>query len=170
MVTKRDRAEFVTVVVEIPKGSRNKYEYDPRKRVIRFDRMLFSAVHYPSDYGFIEDTLAPDGDALDALVLVWEPTFPGCYMECRPVGLFRMWDEKGLDEKILCVPLADPLWNYIKKLSDVPPHLLKEIAHFFSIYKELEHKKTGVEGWRDRAAALRAIKQARAEFARRPTE
>ncbi len=157
----------VTVVVEIPKGSRNKYEYDPRKGVMRFDRMLFSAVHYPSDYGFIEDTLAPDGDALDALVLVWEPTFPGCYVDCRPVGLFRMWDEKGLDEKVLCVPVADPFWNYIKQLGDVPPHLLKEIAHFFTIYKQLEEdKETGVEGWRDRPAALRAIRKTRAAFAR----
>lgn len=144
---------IVTVMVEIPKGSRNKYEYDKDKKVFRFDRMLFSAVHYPSDYGFILDTLAQDGDPLDALVLVWEPTFPGCIIEAKPVGLFRMWDEKGPDEKILCVPMMDPFWNPIKKLSDVPPHLLKEIEHFFSIYKELEEKKTGVEGWEDRESA-----------------
>ena len=126
--------------------------------------MLFSAVHYPSDYGFIPDTLAPDGDPLDVLVLVWEPTFPGCIIDVKPVGLFRMWDEKGLDEKILCVPVADPFWNYITELSAVPPHLLKEIEHFFTIYKELEKKKTGVEGWRDRKAAIEAIKEARQRY------
>jgi inorganic pyrophosphatase len=154
----------VTVMIEIPKGSRNKYEYDIKKKTIRFDRMLFSAVHYPSDYGFITDTLADDGDPLDALVLVWEPTFPGCYIESRPVGLFKMWDEKGLDEKILCVPIADPLWNYIHGLKDVPPHLLKEIQHFFEIYKELEEKKTGVEGWHDQESAFKAIRRARKKF------
>ncbi|MFQ5934352.1 MAG: inorganic diphosphatase, partial [Dehalococcoidia bacterium] len=93
----------VPVMIEVPKGSRNKYEYDHERKRLRFDRMLFSAVHYPSDYGFILDTLGNDGDALDALVLVWEPTFPGCVIDAKPVGLFRMWDEKGADEKILCV-------------------------------------------------------------------
>jgi inorganic pyrophosphatase len=154
----------VTVMIEIPKGSRNKYEYDKEKRVLRFDRMLFSAVHYPSDYGFIPDTLAQDGDPLDALVLVWEPTFPGCLIEARPVGLFKMWDEKGPDEKILCVPVSDPLWNYIESLADVPPHLLKEIAHFFAIYKDLEEKKTGVEGWEDRDAALKVIRESQHRY------
>ncbi len=159
----------VTVMIEIPKGSRNKYEYDPKRKVVKFDRMLFSAVHYPSDYGFIPGTLAQDGDALDALVLVWEPTFPGCVIEARPVGLFKMWDEKGPDEKILCVPLYDPLWNHIRKLSDVPPHLLKEIEHFFSIYKELEKKKTGVEGWEGLEAALRIIRESRERRRRKST-
>lgn len=154
----------VTAMIEIPKGSRNKYEYDVKTNTIRFDRMLFSAVHYPSDYGFILDTLAEDGDPLDALVLVWEPTFPGCIIDARPVGLFKMWDEKGLDEKILCIPLADPLWNYIHSLKDVPPHLLKEIQHFFEIYKELEEKKTGVEGWQDKESAFRAINKARRKY------
>lgn len=161
----------VTVMIEIPKGSRNKYEYDVGTKQIKFDRMLFSAVHYPSDYGFIVDTLAEDGDPLDALVLVWEPTFPGCIIRARPVGLFKMWDEKGADEKILCVPLADPLWNHIESLEDVPPHLLKEIQHFFTIYKELEEKKTGVEGWEDTEAAFRVIKKAQQRFkktAKRP--
>ncbi len=150
----------VTVLIEIPKGSRNKYEFDKQKRLLKFDRMLFSAVHYPSDYGFILDTLAEDGDALDALVLVWEPTFPGCIIEAKPVGLFNMWDEKGRDQKILCVPVSDPFWNYIEELTDVPPHLLKEIEHFFKIYKELEKKKTGVEGWEDRESAIRVIVEA----------
>ena len=101
--------ETFDVMIEIPKGSRNKYEYDPEKRVIRFDRMLFSPVHYPADYGFIPETLALDGDPLDALVLVWESTFPGCVIEAFPIGLFMMRDEKGEDEKILCVPKNDPL-------------------------------------------------------------
>ena len=154
----------VSVMIEIPKGSRNKYEYDKEKKRLKFDRMLFSSVHYPSDYGFIQETLALDGDALDALVLVWEPTFPGCIIDAKPVGLFRMWDEKGPDEKILCVPLYDPLWNHIETLSDVTPHLLKEIEHFFKIYKELEDKKTGVEGWEDRESAIRIIKQSQQRY------
>src|SRR3989338_5053195 len=144
----------IEVMVEIPKGSRNKYEFDKNKGLIRFDRMLFSAVPYPSDYGFIPNTLALDGDPLDALVLVWEPTFPGCLIESKPIGLFKMWDEKGEDAKILCVPIFDPLWNHIERLKDVPPHLLKEIEHFFSVYKDLEEKKTDIEGWEDRRAAL----------------
>ena len=154
----------VNVMVEIPKGSRNKYEYDTKRKVIKFDRMLFSAMHYPSDYGFITETLAEDGDPLDALVLVWEPTFPGCMIEARPVGLFRMRDEKGPDAKILCIPLGDPMWNHIKTLDDVPPHLLKEIEHFFRVYKDLEEKKTGIEGWEGLDAALRDIKQAQERF------
>ncbi len=158
----------ITVMIEIPKGSRNKYEYDKKSKTIRFDRMLFSAVHYPSDYGFIPDTLALDGDPLDALVLVWEPTFPGCMIEAKPVGVFKMWDERGQDEKILCVPVQDPLWNHIQELSDVPPHLLKEIEHFFRIYKDLEKKKTGVEGWQDRQEALRVIREAEERFQENP--
>jgi inorganic pyrophosphatase len=154
----------LNVMIEIPKGSRNKYEWDHTRNVIKFDRMLFSAMHYPSDYGFIVDTLAEDGDPLDALVLVWEPTFPGCYMEVRPVGLFKMRDEKGPDAKILCIPLGDPLWNHIETLDDVPPHLLVEIEHFFKIYKELEHKKTGVEGWHGLPDALAAIEDARKRY------
>ena len=156
----------LTVVIEIPKGSRNKYEYDKEKKALKFDRMLFSAVHYPSDYGFIPDTLAQDGDPLDALVLVWEPTFPGCIIEAKPVGLFKMWDEKGPDEKILCVPLHDPFWNYIKNLSDVPQHLLKEVEHFFAVYKDLEKKKTGVEGWQDRKSAIKIIHEAEDRYRR----
>ncbi|MFH1381823.1 MAG: inorganic diphosphatase [Chloroflexota bacterium] len=158
----------VCVMIEVPKGSRNKYEYDIKRNVIKFDRMLFSAVHYPSDYGFILDTLGEDGDPLDALVLVWEPTFPGCLIEVKPVGLFRMWDEKGADEKILCVPLYDPQWNYINKLADVPPHLLQEIKHFFSIYKELEKKKTGVGDWEGRESAIKTILESQQRFKQQP--
>ncbi len=161
-----NKSEMVfDVLIEIPKGSRNKYEYDKEKGMMRFDRMLFSAVHYPSDYGFFPETLAEDGDPLDALVLVGESTFPGCLMAVKPIGLFKMWDEKGPDEKILCVPVADPLWNYIETLADVPPHLLKEIEHFFTIYKDLEKKKTGIEGWQmERSEALKIIAEAQQRY------
>ena len=158
--------ETITVIVEIPKGCRNKYEYDKKTNRIVFDRMLFSAMHYPSDYGFIPATLAEDGDPLDALVLVWEPTFPGCVIQAKPVGLFKMWDEKGPDQKILCVPVLDPLWNHIKSLADVPPHLLKEIEHFFAVYKSLEKKKTGVEGWEGLDSAIRTIEESRQRYQR----
>lgn len=155
----------VLVMIEIPKGSRNKYEYDPKNKVLKFDRMLFSAVHYPSDYGFIPETLSLDGDPLDALVLMWEPTFPGCMIEAKPVGLFKMWDEKGIDEKILCIPVRDPLWRHIKNLHDMPPHLLKEIEHFFKVYKDLERKKTGIEGWDyNLEATVRVIKESRERY------
>jgi len=154
----------INVMIEIPKGCRNKYEYDKEKGVIKFDRMLFSSVHYPSDYGFIPDTLALDGDPLDALVLVWEPTFPGCLIEAKPIGVFVMHDEKGQDEKILCVPVSDPLWNHCRSLEDSPPHLLKEIEHFFSIYKDLEGKSVRVEGWQDREAAVRVIREAEERY------
>jgi len=156
--------ETFDVMIEIPKGSRNKYEYDPEKRVIRFDRMLFSPVHYPADYGFIPETLALDGDPLDALVLVWESTFPGCLIEAFPIGLFMMRDEKGEDEKILCVPKNDPLWNYIESLEDVPPHLLREIEHFFDVYKDLEEKEVTIEGWRDKEEAIKVIRTARERY------
>lgn len=156
---KVSKTPTIEVMIEIPKGSRNKYEYDKKRNQIIFDRMLFSSVHYPSDYGFVPNTLARDGDPLDALVLVWEPTFPSCIIEARPVGLFKMWDEKGQDDKILCVPIDDPLWNHIETLKDVPPHLLKEIEHFFQVYKALEKKKTGVEGWHGLKTALKIIEE-----------
>lgn len=154
----------VEVFVEIPKGSRNKYEFDKERRLIKYDRMLFSSVHYPSDYGFIPNTLAEDGDPLDALVLLGEPTFPGCLIEAKPIGLFKMWDEKGVDYKILCVPLYDPQWNWANNLDDIPGHLLREIEHFFQVYKDLEEKKTGVEGWEDRSHALTAIDESKRRF------
>lgn len=150
----------IKVFVEIPKGSRNKYEYDEKHKVFRFDRTLFSAVHYPCDYGFIPDTLAEDGDALDALVLINEPTFPGCLIEARPVGALLMKDEKGQDDKILCVPVSDPLWNPIHTFNEVPKHLLKEIEHFFRVYKDLEGKKTIIEGWQNEEAAHKIIQAA----------
>jgi inorganic pyrophosphatase len=137
----------IDVLIEIPKGSRNKYEYDFELKKIRFDRMLFSSMMYPGDYGFIPETLALDGDPLDVLVLGAQPTFPMCVMEVKPIGVFHMTDEKGPDEKIICVPISDPIWNGLKDLDDVNPHLIKEIEHFFQVYKDLEEKKVDVGGW-----------------------
>jgi inorganic pyrophosphatase len=164
MAARRKMASIVEVFIEIPKGSRNKYEFDKEIKLFRLDRMLFSSMHYPSDYGFIPDTLAEDGDALDALVLLGEPTFPGCLISARPIGLFKMRDEKGVDHKILCVPLDDPQWNHVHKLADVPPHMLLEIEHFFAVYKELEKKKTAVEGWKDAPEARRVVREAQHRF------
>lgn len=154
----------IDAVVEIPKGSRNKYEYDYEKKMIRYDRMIFSSMHYPSDYGFIPESLALDGDALDVLILVSEPTFPGCLIEVSPIGLFKMFDEKGPDAKILCVPVSDPIWNKISTLEEVNPHLINEIEHFFQVYKDLEKKKVGIEGWESKEAAIEAILDAQKRF------
>jgi inorganic pyrophosphatase len=153
--------DMVTVVVEIPKGSRNKYELDPQTGHIVLDRMLFTSMQYPADYGFIEGTLGGDGDTLDALVFVGEPTFPGCRIRARPIGLFRMRDEKGMDEKILCVPLKDPMWSQVADVDDVNPNLLNEIEHFFQVYKDLEHKEVATEGFGHRVEALAVIAEAR---------
>jgi inorganic pyrophosphatase len=165
-MTEKEEKEFETipVIVEIPKGSRNKYEYDEKSKRIKLDRMLFSAMHYPSDYGFIDQTLALDKDPLDAMVMGQEPTFPGCLIEARPIGLFKMHDEKGIDDKILCVPIGDPYWGAVRRLEDLPAHLLKEIEHFFTVYKELEKKKTGIEGWRGFEEAVKVIREARQRF------
>lgn len=156
--------ETILVMVEIPKGSRNKYEYDPRTRRIYFDRMLFSSVHYPTDYGFVPDTLAEDGDALDALVLVGEPTFPGCCIPAKPVGMFEMSDEAGHDQKIVCVPTKDPQWNWVESINDIPLNLRREIIHFFQVYKNLENKETRVGGWFGREEAWATIHAARKAF------
>ena len=147
--------------VEIPKGSRNKYEYDEDLGAIMLDRFLFSSMVYPTDYGFIPETLGEDGDALDAMVCVSEPTFPGCVIPVKPIALFKMRDEKGEDDKIVCVPLKDPGWNHAETLEDIPEALQREITHFFSIYKELEGKHVEVEGWRSREEAVGVIDDAR---------
>lgn len=168
---KKDNDLFtLDVIVEIPKGSRNKYEYDYEKKMIRYDRMIFSSMFYPSDYGFFPETLAEDGDALDALVLVSEPTFPGCLIEVMPIGLFKMFDEKGPDSKILCVPVSDPIWNKVTSLEEVNPHLKMEIEHFFQVYKDLEKKKVGIEGWNDKAHAIEAIHNAREAYLNKQKE
>jgi inorganic pyrophosphatase len=153
--------ESLTCFVEIPKGSRNKYEYDHERDCIVLDRFLFSSMVYPTDYGFIPDTLGLDGDPLDAMVCVSEPTFPGCLIDVKPIALFRMEDDKGVDDKVLCVPLQDPAWNTLEELDDMPDQLRQEIAHFFSVYKDLEQKKVKVDGWYSREDAWTEIKEAR---------
>lgn len=151
----------VEVFVEIPRGSRNKYEMDHATGRIRLDRMLFTSTQYPLDYGFIPDTLAEDGDPLDALVILEEPTFPGCLVLARPVAVFWMTDEHGPDAKVLTVPAGDPRYDSVRDLGDVPRHLSAEIGHFFDIYKELEPgKDTDVRGWQDRASAEQVIEAA----------
>ncbi|MGD2044293.1 MAG: inorganic diphosphatase [Acidimicrobiia bacterium] len=155
---------LVDMVVEIPKGSRNKYEMDKESGRIYLDRMLFTATRYPADYGYIPETHADDDDPLDALALVSEPTFPGCYITIKPVGLFVMQDQGREDLKILGVPVGDPVWRDAEKLSDIPHHLLSELEHFFAVYKELEGKKTAVEGWQDVAEAEAAIARAREAY------
>jgi inorganic pyrophosphatase len=153
----------VEVVVETPQGSRNKYRVDPKNGRIRLDRMLFTSTVYPMDYGEIPGTLAEDGDPLDILVWLDEPTFPGCLVTVRPVAVFWMADERGPDAKLLGVAAHDIRKNQIRDLADVPSHLLNEIGHFFDIYKELEPgKSTDVRGWMDRAEAERVIKEAEA--------
>ena len=154
-------AESFTCIVEIPKGSRNKYEWDHEHEVIRLDRFLFSSVVYPTDYGFIPDTLSLDGDPLDVMVCVSEPTFPGCVIEVKPIALFRMEDDKGVDDKVLCVPLQDPAWNGLEQLEDLSKQLRDEIAHFFSVYKDLEQKKVKVDGWYSREDAWKEIEASR---------
>ena len=156
----------VEVVIEIPRGHRNKYEVDHRTGRIRLDRMLFTSTRYPADYGFIDETLGGDGDPLDALVLLEEPTFPGCLVTVRPVAVFWLHDEDGPDAKLLTVCTHDPRKAGIRDLADVPPHLLNEIGHFFDIYKELEPgKSTDVRGWQDRAEAERVIKESQVRAA-----
>lgn len=147
------------VLIEIPKGSRNKYEYDFVLHKIRFDRMLFSSMMYPGDYGFIPETLALDKDPLDVLVLGAEPTYPMVVMEVRPIGVFHMTDEKGPDEKIICVPVNDPIYSKRMDISDLNPHRLAEIEHFFQVYKDLEEKKVDTGGWGNAEEAVEIYKQ-----------
>ena len=153
-------SEIVTAVVEIPRGSRNKYEIDHDTGAVWLDRMLFTATHYPADYGFIPDTLGEDGDPLDILVLVTEPTFPGCHIRVRPIGAFLMEDQGDPDHKIIAVPAGDPRWAATTDIGDVPVHLRQELEHFFSVYKDLEEKKTAALGWSGAADAARIIGEA----------
>jgi inorganic pyrophosphatase len=152
----------VEVVVEIPRGSRNKYEMDHDTGVVRLDRMLFTSTMYPADYGFVDGTLGEDGDPLDAMVLLDEPTFPGCHILARPVAVFWMTDEAGPDAKVLCVPATDPRWEGITDIDELPGHVLAEISHFFEVYKALEPGKgTELRGWEAREAAEAAVEDAR---------
>lgn len=142
-----DVPRVVYVVVEIPKRSRNKYEYDKQGGFIKLDRVLYSPLHYPGDYGFIPRTLHSDGDPLDVLVMTNEPTFSGCVIEARPLGIFHLLDKDKLDDKILAVPHTDPLFDSYRSLEDLPPHFLDEMAHFFSVYKDLEQVEVKAQGW-----------------------
>jgi inorganic pyrophosphatase len=150
------------VTIEIPMGQRNKYEVDHATGRIRLDRMLFTSTRYPHDYGFIEETLGEDGDPLDALVLLDEPTFPGCLIRCRAIGMFRMRDEAGGDDKVLCIPAGDPRMDHIRELDDVSEFDRLEIQHFFEVYKDLEPGKS-VEGaaWCGREKAEQEIENSR---------
>lgn len=159
-----DGAATFDVVVEVPKGSRNKYEWDAAAGAMRLDRQLFTATRYPGDYGFIPGTRADDGDPVDVLVALDEATFPGCHIRCRGVGVLDMSDEHGGDEKILAVPDGDPRITW-RELDEVPEYVLEEIRHFFNIYKDLEPGKgTEVGAWRGRDEAEREIRAARARF------
>ena len=159
--------DVIEVVVEIPRGSRNKYEFDAEAGVFRLDRVLSSAVFYNFDYGFASDTLSGDGDPTDVLLLVDEPTFPGCRVWARPIGGLAMRDEKGVDFKVLCVAEGDPHQAHVEKLSQVRPHRLVEIENFFQTYKLLEDKAVEVEGWRDEGEARRVLADDRARAERR---
>ncbi|MEX1255767.1 MAG: inorganic diphosphatase [Dehalococcoidia bacterium] len=154
-------SETIDAVIEIPRGSRNKYEID-EKGVLRLDRVLYSSVHYPTDYGYIPDTHSPDGDHLDVLVIVEEPTVPGCVVRARPVGVLKMRDEKGEDYKVIAVPVADPRFDGVDDLSELHPHWLREIENFFDVYKTLEPNKTvTIDGWGNRDEAWAAINACR---------
>lgn len=159
----------LNMIVEIPRGSRNKYELHKETGLIRLDRLLYSAVFYPGDYGFVPRTLAADGDPLDLVCMVTEPTFPGCLIEVRPIGLFLMEDEKGEDEKVLVVPCRDPLYADYEELQDVPRHFLREFEHFFTTYKDLEDgKRSTVQGWRGRDAVATVVADAIRRYERQP--
>jgi inorganic pyrophosphatase len=158
------RLESVDVMVEIPRGSRNKYEFDPHLQRFRLDRVLYASVHYPTDYGFVTDTLGEDGDPLDALVIIDEPTFSGCIVEARPIGVLAMRDEKGLDDKLLTVAVGDPRYSQIVDVADLPASQLAEIEYFFATYKTLERKLTEVIGWNDWEEADRQLRDARERY------
>ncbi|MGE0143205.1 MAG: inorganic diphosphatase [Planctomycetota bacterium] len=164
----RRAPEAVHVVVEIPRGRRSKFELDPTTGLFKLDRFLFSATHYPGDYGFVPDTLGDDGDPLDVLVMVNEPTFTGCLIEARVLGVFHMIDSGDADEKILAVPEGDPLFGTYRELSDVPPHFLREVEHFFATYKQLEGRSVEPIGWEGRETALGIVRDAIARNRKKP--
>jgi inorganic pyrophosphatase len=152
--------DVVTAVIEIPTNERNKYELDKRLGLFRLDRVLHSAVHYPGDYGFLPRTLGDDGDPLDVLVLMTIPVFTGCLVDARPIGLFHLIDHGVPDEKVLAVPMRDPYSEELKDIGDIPPHYLREIEHFFQVYKDLEGTHTETRGFEDAAAARAAVLRA----------
>ncbi len=152
-----DVPDLVNVIVEIPKGSRNKYEYDKEAGAIVLDRVLYSSIHYPGDYGLIPQTYYEDGDPLDILVMVNEPTFSGCIIRARPIGLFRMKDRDEPDDKILAVPASDPIFGDYHDIADIPQHFLQEVAHFFAVYKDLEGAHVKTLGWEGATRAKQRI-------------
>jgi inorganic pyrophosphatase len=154
----------INAVIEIPKGSHHKYEYDKKLNVFRLDRTLHSPVHYPGAYGFVPRTLAEDGDPLDVVVIIDGPTFTGCLIEVRPLGVLVMRDDMGLDHKILAVPVSDPRMREVHGLQHLPSHYLKEVDYFFNIYKELEGKKSDTYGWEDRVVAFQVIEDSIRRF------
>lgn len=153
--------EVVNTVIEIPRGSTNKYEYDPSTGLFKLDRVLYSPLFYPFDYGFIPSTRYLDGDCLDVLVMIWHPTFPGCLVEATPIAVLEMTDDKGPDEKILCVAKNDPRFGYRKNRDEISPHTLKEVEHFFQVYKDLEDKNVEIGGWKGREVAIDLIQKYR---------
>jgi inorganic pyrophosphatase len=159
-----DCPEVVRAIIEIPKNSSHKYEYDGELEVFRLDRVLYSPMHYPGDYGFIPGTLAEDGDPLDILVLVDEASFTGCLMMARPVGILNMTDKDEKDQKVLAVPVHNPRFDSIHTMDQVFPHIRREVEHFFSIYKELQGAKTRMEGWGGPREARRVITESRQNY------
>ena len=155
-----DWPKVIYVVVEIPKKSRNKYEYDEKGGFVKLDRVLFSSLHYPGDYGFVPQTLHDDGDPLDVLVMTNEPTFSGCVIEARPLWVFHLIDRGQIDDKILAVPHTDPLFNSYCSLDDVPAHFLEEVTHFFNVYKDLESAEVEGKGWDGLDRAYQEIERA----------
>ena len=159
--------EQVTAIIEIPAKSRNKYELCKDTGLLRLDRVLYSAVHYPGDYGFIPRTLHEDNDPLDILVRINEPTFPGCQIDARPIGVLRMLDKGEPDDKILAVPMHDPIHQEYFDIADLPTHYLKEVEHFFHIYKDLEGKRVEIIGWENSDSAMRIIGESIVRYAER---
>ncbi|MGL5833295.1 MAG: inorganic diphosphatase [Waterburya sp.] len=149
LIPAQPKPGIINVLIEIPGGSKNKYEFDKDMNAFALDRVLFASVKYPYDYGFVPNTLADDGDPLDGMVMMDEPTFPGCVIAARPIGMLLMIDGGDRDEKILCVPAEDPRYNEVKSIKDIAPHRLEEIAEFFRTYKNLEKKVTEIQGWKD---------------------
>ena len=160
-----DESTSLHCMIEIPKGSSNKYEWDPDLQAIKLNRFLFSSVIFPTDYGFVTDTLGESGEALDALVCVNAPTFPGCLIEVRAVGVLRMDDEEGRSDKLVCVPADDPAWDEVEGVDGLSGQLRSEIEHFYSMYKQPEGKDVTIHGWADRDAAEAAIESGRHRFA-----
>ncbi len=162
----RQPPEEVTAVVEIPSGTRNKYELDKESGMYRLDRVLYSSVHYPGDYGFIPRTLAEDDDPCDVLVLLNYQTFVGCLIDCRPIGVLRMLDRGEPDDKILAVPVHDPFYSEYFDIADIPQHFLKEVEHFFRVYKDLEERRVDMMGWEKSEVALRIISESVERYSR----